>query len=306
MEGGHKVRDQHQARGRPVQELVDLRRRIAELGISETERQSVEEALREYSARLEDMVEQRTQELREAQERLVRREKLAVLGQLAGGVGHELRNPLGIIKNAADLLNMILEEPKPEVREALEILDEEVTRSEKIIGSLLDFARAGPPLRQKVDVNEVIREALSRATVPDDVKVLTQLHEALPAIPADPDQLAQVFGNIILNGMQAMALPNCVGRPEGGQLAVKSEVASPGWVAVSFTDTGVGIPQANLERIFEPLFTTKPRGIGLGLAIVSALVEGHGGTIEVESEVGTGSIFTVRLPVRAEEQEAAG
>jgi PAS domain S-box-containing protein len=260
-----------------------------------TERKQAEEALREYSERLEEMVEERTRELRDAQERLIRQEKLAVLGQLAGGVSHELRNPLGAIKNAAYFLNMVLEEPEPKVKETLEILEKEVDTSERIISSLLDYARPKPPVRRKVDVNDVVQEALSRAVVPEDVEVVSQLDEALPSILADPDQLAQVFGNIVLNAIQAM--------PRGGQLTVKTAVSGRGdprgrpWVAVSFTDTGVGIPEENLGRVFEPLFTTKAKGIGLGLAVVKTLMEGHGGSIEVESTVGEGSTFTVRLPL---------
>jgi len=219
-------------------------------------------------------------ERKEMQERLVRSEKLAVLGQLAGGVSHELRNPLGAIKNAVYFLNMALQEPEPEVKETLEILEKEVGTSERIISSLLEFARPKPPTRRQVDINDVVREALSRTTVPESVEVVSQLDERLPLILADPDQLGQVFGNIVLNGIQAM--------PEGGRLTVKtSEVSGrlpkSGWVAVSFTDTGVGIPKENLEKIFEPLFTTKAKGIGLGLALVKMLVEGHGGSIEVES-----------------------
>jgi PAS domain S-box-containing protein len=253
-----------------------------------TERKAAEEALKEYSERLEEMVEERTKELREAQEQLIRQEKLAVLGQLAGGVGHELRNPLGAISNAVYFLNMVLEEPDPEVQETLEILQKEVKTSERTISGLLDFARTKAPTRRKVHLKEVVQETLSRATVPENVEVVSQLDGRLPAILADPDQLGQVFGNIILNAVQAM--------PEGGRLVVKSQVPSPEWVAISFTDTGVGIPEDNLSKLFEPLFTTKAKGIGLGMAVTKTLVEGHGGTIEVESEVGKGSTFTVKLP----------
>jgi PAS domain S-box-containing protein len=259
-----------------------------------TEHKRAEEALKKYSERLEEMVEERTKELRDAQEELLRKERLAILGQLAGGVGHELRNPLGALKNAAYFLNMVIEEPEPEVKETLEILEREVGTSERIISSLLDFARARAPVRRKVDINDIVQEALSRASVPEKVEVISQLDETLPAILADPDQLGQVFGNIILNGIQAM--------PEGGRLVVQtSEVSEKpprsGWVAVSFADTGVGILEENLGKLFEPLFTTKAKGIGLGLAVTRTLVEGHGGTIEVQSEVGKGSTFTVRLPI---------
>ena len=230
------------------------------------------------SARLQ--AERQEKERKEMQQRLLRSEKLAVLGQLAGGVGHELRNPLGAIKNAAYFLNMALEKPEPEVKETLEILEQEVASSERIISSLLGFARPKPPTLRKVDINSIIQEALSRASVPENVEAVSQLDKTVPTILADPDQLGQVFGNIILNAVQAM--------PEGGKLTIKSEVPAPEWVNISFTDTGIGIPKENLTKLFEPLFTTKAKGIGLGLAVTKTLVEGLGGTIEAQSEVGKG------------------
>jgi signal transduction histidine kinase len=245
--------------------------------------------LQRLNEQLEIRVGERTAALRNAQEELIRQEKLAVLGQLAGGVGHELRNPLGAIKSAAYFLNMVLEEPDPEVKETLEILEKEVKTSENVISSLLDFARAKPPTRRRVDINDVVQEALSRIAMPDNVEVVSRLNGRLPTILADPDQLVQVFGNIILNAAQAM--------PEGGRLIVKSQVPSPEWVTVSFADTGVGISEENLGKLFEPLFTTKAKGIGLGMAVTKTLVEGHGGNIEVESKVGVGSTFTVKLPM---------
>ncbi len=263
-----------------------------------TERKRAEQALKEHSDRLEDMVEDRTRELREAQEQLVRQEKLAILGQLAGGMGHELRNPLGAIKNAVYFLNMVLQDPDVETQEMLEILDKEVDAAEKIISGLLDFARTKPPTRRKVDLNRIVREALARIPPPDapDVEFVYQLDADPPVVLADPDQLCQVLDNVIRNGIQAMR--------SGGILTVRTAVESPEWVTVSVTDTGVGIPEENLGKIFEPLFTTKAKGIGLGLAVVKMLVEGHGGTIGVASEVGEGSTFTVRLPLGA--RAAAG
>jgi PAS domain S-box-containing protein len=261
-----------------------------------SQRKRAEAALQQYSERLEDMVKERTRELQEAQEQLVRRERLAVLGQLAGGVGHELRNPLAAIKNSVYFLNMVLENPEPDVGEALGILTREVETSENIISSLLDFARSRAPVRRKVDLNHAVQEALARTDVPQNVEVKTQLDQALPTILADPDQLGQVFGNLILNAVQAMTQPSSIGLPQGGRLNIQSLIPFPDWVSVSFADTGVGIPPENLHRLFEPLFTTKAKGIGLGLAIVKALVERHGGKVEVQSEVGQGSTFTVSLP----------
>ncbi len=254
-----------------------------------TERKQAEEALQAYSERLEEMVEERTRELQETQEQLVRREKLAMLGQLAGGVGHELRNPLGAVSNAAYFLNMVLKNPAPEVKEALDIVAKEVRTSERIINSLLDFARTKPPIRREVDINDLIRTTLSHMAVPHNIEVVRQLDDGVPALLADPDQLTQAFRNVILNAIQAM--------PEGGRLAVKSEVASPERVAVSFADTGAGIPEENRQKIFEPLFTTKAKGIGLGLALVKTLVEAHGGTIELKSVVGKGSTFVIGLAI---------
>ncbi|MCJ7739338.1 MAG: PAS domain S-box protein, partial [Anaerolineae bacterium] len=235
-------------------------------------------------------------ERKEMRERLLRQEKLAVLGQLAGGVGHELRNPLGAIKNAAYFLNMALEDPEPMVKEALDILDSEVGTSEGIIRSLLDYARPRPVVPRKVDLTEVIGEVLERFGVPENVAVEMISDQDLPIIYADPDQLSQVFDNLIRNAVQAM--------PEGGRLLVEAagtdggeSAGRPEWVTISVTDTGVGIPEENLAKMFEPLFTTKAQGIGLGLAVTKMLVEGHGGTIRLASAAGEGSTFTVKLPV---------
>jgi signal transduction histidine kinase len=248
-------------------------------------------------------VQERTFELRNAnlelqkeinerkalQDQLVRQEKLAVLGQLAGGVAHELLNPLGVIKNSVYFLNMILEKTDPEVEESLRILKNEVEISERVITSMLDFARANPPIQREVNIDKILHDIVSRANVPENIRVINQVAASLPAIQADPDQLSQVFGNIVLNAIQAM--------PEGGQLVIKSHVQGSDMVAISFTDTGVGIPQEDLDKIFEPLFTSKAKGIGLGMAISQTFVEKHGGTIDVQSEVGKGSTFTVKLPV---------
>jgi PAS domain S-box-containing protein len=261
-----------------------------------TERKQAEEKLKEYSERLEEMVEERTQELRETQEQLVRREKLAVLGQLAGSVAHELRNPLGVIKNAAYFLNMALDNPEPEVKQGLQILNREVGISDRIIKSLLDFARSKPPYRQAMNVNDAVRETLSRIDIPKGIKVVSRLDETLPVVLADPTQLKQVFDNLIRNAIQAM--------PEDGCLTIKSEMSDrdklgncSDWITVSINDTGIGISPKNLEKLFEPLFTTKAKGIGLGLALAKNLVEANEGVVEVQSKVGEGSTFMVRLPL---------
>jgi len=234
-------------------------------------------------------------DLVDAHRQLLTQDRLAGLGQLAGGVAHELRQPLGAIKNVAYFLRTASgESEEQEVREALTILEEEVTRAERTVGDLLDFARARPPARQDVNTSSVLHAALRRVEVPPSVDIVMQLEREPPDISADPHQLNQVLENLIRNAIQAM--------PDGGRLTISvSSLLSE--VIVSVSDTGAGIPEENLQKIFEPLFTTRAAGIGLGLVIVRTLVEGHGGTIEVESEVGAGTTFTVRLPIGVEHRE---
>ncbi len=296
--GDTQVRGEDKNKEQLTKELAELRQRVAELEALEVERKQAEEELKESHEELNvanEELQAANKELMKTQGELVRHEKLVVLGQLAGGMSHELRNPLGAIKNAAYFLSMVLEEPELEVKETLDILEREVATSERIISSLLDFARPKSLTRRKMDINEILEGVLSGADMPENIEMVSQLDETLPVILADPDQLNQVFGNLILNAIQAML--------EGGQLVIKSEISSPEWVSVSFIDGGVGISEENLNKLFEPLFTTKARGIGLGLAVVKTIVEGHGGTIEVESEVGKGSTFTVRLPVGLTEKK---
>jgi signal transduction histidine kinase len=255
-----------------------------------------QERLKAYAEHLEDMVEERTQKLREAWDRMLRQERLAMLGQLVGGMAHELLNPLAAIKAALYVLEVCDLEFQPDEKYALEILDKEVNVSEQIIANLLAFAQPKPPALSKVKVNDIIQTALSRTVITKNVEVVKHLDETLPTIMADPAQLTMVLGNIIGNAGQSM--------PKGGRLAITSTLAMRNdtphcgsYVAISIADTGAGIPRENLEKIFEPLFTTKPKGIGLGLALCKTLIEKMRGSIEVTSEFGEGSTFIIWLPV---------
>jgi PAS domain S-box-containing protein len=235
----------------------------------------------------------------EMQERLVRQEKLAILGQLAGGVGHELRNPLSSIKNAAYFLNMVIEETVPGTKEMLELLQNEVNRSEQIINGLLDFARSKSPAWLKIDVNEVLKETLEYISIPDNIQVDCEYEGQPSFIFADPTQLGQIFHNIIDNAIQSMAMSDT---PETDLLSIQTRRENENWLEVTISDTGIGISKNNMVNIFEPLFTTKAQGIGLGLAIVKTLVEDHGGQISAQSEgvPGKGSVITIKLPLLKE------
>lgn len=265
-----------------------LQRKTTDLEAANEELIATEEELR---ANYEELAAHQ-QQLREAQEQLVKNEKLAVLGKLSGGVGHELRNPLGSIKNAAYFLNMAIEDPDPDIKETLDIINLEIARSEDIISSLLDFARPKDPVRRQVNLNTVIEESFTRHTMPNNVKVVKNLDCNLPLIFADPNKLLQVFSNLVTNGYQAM--------PDGGTLIVSSQKGESDQVTVTISDTGMGISDEHMKKLFEPLFTTKTKGIGLGLVVSQGIVKAHGGQINVASTVGKGTIFTVTLPVSGE------
>lgn len=227
------------------------------------------------------------------QEKLATSEKLAAMGQLASAVGHEIRNPLGVIKNSAYFLNMKLKDAADEkVVKHLKILEKEVNSANFIISDLLDFARKKPPTFDQANLNETVKNTLAYITVPENIKVEIKLGE-IPKMLLDKEQVQRVCQNLILNAVQAM--------PEGGKLTIQTTKQDDS-AKLIVRDTGVGIPKENMPKLFTPLFSTKAKGIGLGLVICKQIVEGHDGNITVESEVGEGSTFTVKLPIRMEKE----
>jgi len=259
-----------------------------------TERKRAERSLQEYSLRLETDVAERTQELRDAHEKMIRQERLATLGQLAGSVGHELRNPLGVISNAVYYLKMTQPDANATIRDYLGIIENETRTSDKIITDLLDFTRIKSVDREPADVSYLVHQTLKRYSVPDSVEVMLDLPPDLPPVYADPGHVVQVLGNLVTNAYQAMALPNET--PQPGKINL-SACQQGDMIAITVQDTGTGIPPENMGKLFEPLFTTKTKGIGLGLAVSQRLIEANGGTIEARSEPGKGSTFIVYLPV---------
>jgi len=263
-----------------------------------TERKAMEKKLEEYSRHLEKMVEERTRELKESQERLLKSERLAAIGELAAMVGHDLRNPLQAITNAAYIMRTFYESLPAEAKERivpqdapkmLQIIRDEVAYANNIVSNLQDFAGVREPDFQDTDLNSVIHNALSKVKIPGNIKVMVRLDKTVPRLKIDPAQMRRVYVNLITNAVQAM--------PEGGKLTITSRRKGD-YIEVGVQDTGVGIPKQNMKKIFTPLFTTKAKGVGLGLPICKNLVEAHGGSIEVESEVGKGATFTIRLPIR--------
>ncbi|MDD4858706.1 MAG: ATP-binding protein [Dehalococcoidales bacterium] len=247
-------------------------------------------SLQGYYTQLEEMVEKRTADLEETREKLIRSERLAAVGELASGVGHELRNPLNVIRNCVYLLKMGMDEKADEeTLNTLKLLDRQIDISNRIVSDLLDFTRIRPPTRSKVDLNGLIKESLSWVAAPDKTKVTADFNGKSPQVKIDAEQIGRAFANIISNAYQAM-------NGKGGELKVAID-ADDAYAWAQFTDNGCGIPAENLTRIFEPLFTTKPKGIGLGLAITRRLVEQNSGVVSVASKVGEGTTFTVKLPL---------
>jgi signal transduction histidine kinase len=244
-------------------------------------------SLEYYSKELENKMV----ELRKSQEQLLRTERLASIGQLAASMAHELRNPLGVIKNVSYYIKMGLGKSDEKIKKHLNILDQELAASNKIITELLDFSSGKPPVLVKTDINFLIKDAISKADLPENVSLQLKLNKKLPKLRADEDQLQRVIFNLIVNAKQAM--------PNGGKLTIKSEQKDSN-IFVDLTDSGTGISEEDLKMIFEPLFTTKAKGIGLGLALSKQIIEVHGGTIEARSEVGRGTTFIIKLPLEME------
>jgi len=260
--------------------------------------------LQRWAHTLEQKVQDRTQELRRAQAETVRGEKLASVGLLASGVAHELNNPLTGILTFSHLLRQKMPDDSQEA-EDLDLIIRETKRCAAIIRRLLDFARDKPPEKKFSDVNQVIEDTVRIVERPahlHDIEITLDLDRALPPIWIDADQIKQVIMNMLVNAQHAI--------DEKGSIAIRTRrsphprAPAPGERAVpmleiAVVDTGCGIPEKDLQRIFDPFFTSKDvgRGTGLGLAVSHGIVEAHGGLIEVESRVGEGSTFRVLLPL---------
>ncbi|MCX6057852.1 MAG: PAS domain S-box protein [Chloroflexi bacterium] len=268
------------------------------------ERVQAEEEVRQLNLTLEKRIKERTRELSDAQEQLVRHEKLSVLGQMASSVGHELRNPLGVITSAVYYLKLVQPNADEKIKQYLGIIEQEVHTSEKIITDLLDFSRIKSVDREAVAVSELVHQTLTRFPAPNSMDVTIEIPKDLPQVFVDTRQIVQVLGNIILNACQAMASPaadsaSTDGVPKRGLLSLHASLQGD-MINIVIKDDGIGIPMENIQKIFEPLFTTKAKGVGLGLPVSQKLAQANGGSIEVQSEAGKGSSFNVLLPIYKE------
>jgi len=245
------------------------------------------------------------QRLKESQEQLIQAEKLTSLGQLAASIAHEINNPLsGVLAYTQLLAKKVRGDniPKEVALGYLSKMEAELTRSTKLIRSLLDFARQSPPAFRQLNLNDVVNRAFDLAAHSAElqhVQIVRELDPSLPNLMADFDQLHQVCTNLILNAIQAM--------PQGGKLTLRTSVNN-GQLKIEVQDTGCGISPENMRKLFTPFFTTKHevKGVGLGLAISYGIIQRHHGRIEVQSKKGEGTTFTIYLPLHHEEPAEKG
>ncbi|MEA1921556.1 MAG: ATP-binding protein [Pseudomonadota bacterium] len=246
-----------------------------------------------WAATLESRVEERTREIKEMQSVLVRSEKLASLGELVAGIAHELNNPLTGIMIHTSLISGDPRLDKTLVEDCETVLHE-AQRCSKIVKELLDFARASEPQKAMYQVSKAIDRTIALIEYNTDFKETEIVKEYDPDLPAalmDASQIGQVFINMIVNANQAM--------PQGGKLIIKTGVnEAKDYIYVRIEDTGCGIPEENIEKLFDPFFSTKGHhGTGLGLSVSYGIIQSHGGNIEVESTPGRGTAFTIYLPL---------
>jgi two-component system NtrC family sensor kinase len=248
---------------------------------------------------LEHKVEERTQELKDAQEQLLQSEKLAAVGKIAATVAHEINNPLAGVFTYIKLMDRRLEKRQDgdadleKFREYLATMGREVERTSAIVHNLLDLTRQQEPTKKPCDINRLIEESL--VIVQNKLKLhnveVEKRMDPLQNVEADPSQMKQVFINVMVNAAEAMQ--------EGGRLTIRTyRDPDRNNAVLEFEDTGVGIPPEIMSKIFDPFYTTKEKGTGLGLSVVSGIIKRHDGQVEVRSESGSGTLIRITLPVR--------
>ncbi|MGB9853770.1 MAG: PAS domain S-box protein [Candidatus Bathyarchaeales archaeon] len=256
--------------------------------------EKAKEELKQYADQLEQKVEERTRTLIDFQERLLKAQRLAVIGELAGMVGHDLRNPLTSITGAAYYLKKRLAEKCDEkIMEMIELIEKNIAYSNKIVNDLLDYSR-----EVKLDLTDttpktMVEEALSTVEIPKSIQVVNKAKSNVK-IKVDFEKMKRIFINLIRNAVEAM--------PNGGTLTVKSRKKGDK-IKFTFSDTGVGMSEEVLKKLWTPLFTTKAKGMGFGLPVCKRFVEAHGGSIKAESTLGKGTTFTVTIPVEPKKEE---
>jgi PAS domain S-box-containing protein len=259
-----------------------------------TERRKAEKELNKYKDHLEVLVKERTHELEKAQHELLIKEKLATLGQLTATVSHEIRNPLSTVRTAVYSIEKAIKNNDLEkVGHILKLAERNIVRCDNIINELLGYTRKRELFSIKVDIDEWLTRTLSEFDISSEVEFIEDLQSGVEVL-LDTEHFRRVMVNLVDN-----ALHSLVDNNEGKKILKISTRKNKNNLELIIKDTGIGIRKENIERIFDPLFSTKSFGIGLGLSVVKQIVEEHGGTIIIESEEGKGSTVTIVLPLKS-------
>lgn len=272
------------------------------LRIKTVELLSAKEELEKLNRSLETRVEARTRELKAALDELIKKERLAAIGQMASVVGHEIRNPLAVINNSAFFIKTKLGaagEVDPKVSKHLSIIESEIQQANGIINEILGFARTRELMLKPISLNSYIEDILMSYPFAAHIEVHKSLAPENPWVNIDHEEMKQALRNVIGNGVEVM--------PERGRLTIVTALDPSGeTVHIDIGDSGPGIPKEVFEKIFAPFFTTKARGTGLGLAVVKKVVDRHKGKVEVATEIGKGTTFRIHIPVLKEPPRPTG
>ena len=278
-----------------IQKFIHISRDITQLKKEEEE----------ITHRLEQMVEDRTRQVKETHEKLLHQDKMSSLGKLSASVVHEINNPIAGILNLLMLMQRIMAEDDlgpnevDQFKQYLRLMETETRRTSRIVSNLLAFARQSKMEPRRVSLNRLIEQTLflnANLLKIHGVKVETTLDPDLPDLLGSEDQLQQVFMNLLSNATEAMEATG------GGVLTIESRhILNEDSLQINFKDTGHGIPAENISKLFEPFFTTKKKGkgVGLGLSVAYGIIQEHGGSIYVNSKVGQGTTFQVKLPLKS-------
>ena len=258
-----------------------------------SDRKHAEERIKNQNVILEQAVQDKQNEMEILMERLIRQGKLATVGKISGNIAHELRNPLGAIKQSIFFLNRILEQNSMEssgskVKEHLELIKDELDESERVISDLLQSTKINPLKKQQTNLRSIILKVLDRQPIEKNIKLNINLKPEPFQIWADPMQMRQVISNLLSNATYDIKNKRVV--------TISAEMLNENKICfIKIQDNGPGITPENLSKVFEPLHTSKPKGIGLGLSICKQIIENHGGTITMTSKVGKGTTVNIQL-----------
>ncbi|MCK4993565.1 MAG: hypothetical protein KAS13_00790 [Candidatus Omnitrophica bacterium] len=281
-----------------IEETDDISKILEKLlmcfdGVNEKQRQAF---MRQLSVKLDDLKNKSKKHFQPSPGCSVHSQRLTAMGQMAAAISHELRNPLSGIKVAAEYLLRKIK-CQPEVIDIIVNIHNEVIFANNIITNILEHARIGKPNMEKGSMKRTVEEAILTVAQQgsfNNIKIEKDISRELPLLNFDPLQIRQVFLNLFINSAEAM-----IG---GGTLSIKIN-QKPGWVRAQISDTGGGIEKSHLEKLFEPFFSTKVKGVGLGLAIAKEIIENHKGTIDIESRLGDGTTFTICLPINSKSKK---